>query len=179
MTTQNTKLLSLTAVLALLLLVGCEPPNDFGPENWAHFVRKDSAQIWINRYDAKLFSADGRRDSNNLRLLSYADDFDQGKWMMGTMMSRKEATGFRVYYGIKSNDSIVPILVGIDKDGNDLYWNKPVSVAVAAQAGGTGSTELGALDMSRKPPPPPPARVIRTVMIPSRWERPGQNNQNR
>jgi hypothetical protein len=143
-------------VLSLAVLTSCGKKCDFGPEDWSHFIPKDTAQNWINRYWDKYHSHAGRIDSANLFLLGYADDFKHGKWMMGNMMCRDTVAGFRIYYGIKPSDSIVPILVGLTSSGNDVYWRKPIgSSAVATQVSTPTTYTEGAMDMSQKSPPPP------------------------
>lgn len=145
--------LVMAAAVTSVLLISCKK-NQFGDQDWSHFVTKDSAVVWVARYDAKHEDSVGRADVRNLRLLSYADDFNKGKWMMGSMMARKDVVGFRIYYGIKANGNIVPILVGLDKKGNDVYWQqkKPKSPVTA---GGADEYTDGAMDMSQKSPPPP------------------------
>ncbi|MDX1938829.1 MAG: hypothetical protein SFU21_17030, partial [Flavihumibacter sp.] len=117
------------------------------------------------RYDLKYRSADGRRDSNNLRQFAYADDYKRGKWMMGTMMAKNNVTGFRIYYGRKFNDSLVPILVGIDTLGNDVYWKKPIEKSSLTNEIKL-SYEEGAMDMSQKSPPAPIQSLQRTILLP-------------
>ncbi len=170
------KTLLIAAAFISVLLVACNPSPDFGPEDWTHFIPKDTAAVWIDRYDAKHQSIAGRKDSNNLLLLSYADDFNRGKWMMGTMMAKKNVKGFRIYYGIKFTDSIVPILVGLDTAGNDLYWNKPNKGSAIAAQTGPGQTIEGAMDMSQKSPPPPIQGF--QMLLPRRFWNTAQQNNN-
>lgn len=155
----------MAAVVTSLLLVSCKK-NQFGndSEKWFHFINKDTAAAWVARYDAKHENSAGRADTNNLRLLSYADDFKKGKWMMGTMMSRKEVVGFRIYHGIRPDGVIVPILVGLDVKGNDIYWKKEKTSPSSNTKSKIGTQaadpvddeyEYGAMDMSQKAPPPP------------------------
>lgn len=144
---------AIAALLTSLLLITCGK-RKFGGEDWYHFVLVDSAKVWVARFDAKYQSIEGRRDSTNLKRLTFIDDFKRGRWMMGNMMAKKNVVGFRIYYGLKFDNRIVPILVGLDKEGNDVYWERKIVKSSIGSEAAPGYEE-GAMDMSQKAPPPP------------------------
>lgn len=160
-------LLVAIAAVTTIFISSCGNHCDFGPEDWTHFVKRDTAHKWVRNYldryggdtaqrkmDIKL-----RKFCSNLFSLGRGDDFKNGKWMMGNMMCRDSVIGFRIYYGLKTpqNDTIIPILVGITASYNDVYWNKPAAsstVITTAKFQGGGGTEEGVMDISQKIPPP-------------------------
>jgi hypothetical protein len=150
--------LSLIAAGLVLLNTSCGRHCDFGPEDWTHFIKKDSAKRWIKNYRAKYVVdslAGPGTCTTNLLLLGKGDDFKFGKFMMGTMMCRKEVKGFRIYYGIKSGtDSIIPILVGISHGNSDVYWKRVIKTKGEKLSFLPPIEEEGAMDVSQKIPPP-------------------------
>lgn len=166
-------------LVGTVLLTGCTKKCNcnLGAEDWSHFIRKDTAQVWINNYKARYINDTTAHAGNcaNLLMLGQGDDFKKGKWMMGSMMCRDSVIGFRIYYGIKTNvpDSIIPILVGVDNLYNDVYWKKKVPINTLAAINpfakqnfaptgddGTTITIDGAMDLSQKIPPPMSAGTI-------------------
>lgn len=170
------KLLLVFTVISTVLLTACNKKCncDLGPEDWTHFIPKDSAQRWINNYKARYVSDTAASHAGicaNLLMLGRGDDFKHGKWMMGSMMCRDSVIGFRIYYGIKTNapNSIIPILVGVAVGTyNDVYWKKPKAISSLSRQktiflpGDDLSTTTidGAMDLSQKIPPPMSAGSI-------------------
>ncbi|MEN9547853.1 MAG: hypothetical protein RIR12_444 [Bacteroidota bacterium] len=159
-------LLVALAALATIFISSCGNKCDFGPENWTHFVPKDTARQWVRNYLAKYDSDTSNRNSTNLIERRYcsnlfslgrADDFKQGKWMMGTMMCQDSVIGFRIYYGLKTpqSNTIIPILVGVASGtNNDVYWKKPIKTNDIKASFKGATTEEVVMDISQKIPPP-------------------------
>jgi hypothetical protein len=67
------------------------------------------------------------------------------------LLKRKEVVGLRLYFGLNEHDKVRMILVGYDKDHNDVYAKKPSSLknSLLAKSADPVGDEDGAIDMAQ------------------------------
>lgn len=141
-------------------------PNTKNPQNYGdslgkrdHFIRLDSAKIWIRNYltfrnDRAIF-----RNPNKDTTLNYPESFNIAA--LKQLMQIPGCAGFRFYRGMKPG-TFVPTLIifAVDKNGKNLYLKRKIKntslnivIPSIKQTGGVEDpTEEGGLEYSQKDP---------------------------
>jgi len=111
-----------------------------------HFIPKDSIAIYRKRYDQV-------RDTLKKVMPSLFIPFSEAfnKRSVVDLLKDSNCIGIRVYYGATAvekdgKQDLRLILVGVDKQGNDLYVRRGSALAAQAGDGGDGGFEYGQCD---------------------------------
>jgi len=145
--------LTICVILLSLSLIACTQHNEDGV--WIPLPKDTSSLGRINHFipkaDLEKFEAQYRPERDSLKKhfpdLSMPMSEAFNKPALIEILKDPKSVGIRVYYAIKpgsKGNQFRMILVGVDEQGNDLYYQQ--GSGAAAQAGGNqgfGGTEYG------------------------------------
>jgi hypothetical protein len=130
--------------------------------SWKHFLNKDTAQVYINRF--KDFKEGKVPFNTNMIVQSHL--YNEAKTMMRNMMLRDSCVGIRIYYGLNWSNKIIPITCGVKNDGSDIYWRRSRLRPSNPTARTGPGYEDGLLDTSQEEPPIPDGIIsLERIMI--------------
>lgn len=138
-----------------------------------HFIRKDSIEKWVSRYEAFKAQLDRKpnyqtngKDTVNMNLVEMKAQLDEmssaflksgsvsyNNCIIKKILCDKNSIGLRVLYGISADNRIHIMLVGIQPDYSNLYvdgedccggsFNKTAGAGLTAASGAPGGAEYG------------------------------------
>lgn len=149
-------LLLMWAVISSSMLISCGGEKGHGEGVWIplekdsselgmrdHFMPKDSIEVYRKRFDLI-------RDTLAIKEPSLFIPFSEGfnKKSMTELLKDPKCIGLRIYYGAtainsKGKQDFRLIVVGVDKDGNDLFVSRSATGDGKVRDGGEGGFEYG------------------------------------
>lgn len=127
--------------------------------NWKHFINKATAQAYITNFE-------NYKDGNKpflKTMIAQSHLYDSAKTMMRNMMLRDSCTGMRIYYGLTPGNKVIPIVCGVTRAGNDIYWRRPRPTDPTART--MEIFEDGLCDYSQEEPPTPEPSALGEIRI--------------
>ncbi len=129
--------------------------------SWKHFLNKDTAQVYINRFKA---FKDSTAPFEKI-MISQSHLYNEAKTMMRNMMLRDSCVGMRIYYGLNWSNKIISITCGVTNNGSDIYWRRPRSTPRNPTLKTRPGYEDGLLDIIQEEPPIPNILYYERIMI--------------